>query len=195
MAQGTIKYKKYMNDGRSIPSGADLDDYYNIDSSGFYYIGTGVTNCPYDYSGLIVVGRNGAGYQLLIPPTGVMLARARTGNPAVWSTWKKVIPDVDSTTLTASFSVGNLHASSGIHAYKNGNIVIVTGYIRSTVELSANTQIASVGVTTIYEMFDSPISESGDGTRLKLQRDGKLILEHRMLANAWYSFSFTAFTK
>ena len=73
---------------QSITSG-DLDDYYGAKKAGLYYVGAGVTNSLFDYSGLLVIAQGTFGAQIQWNHKAIAI-RTRTGNPAAWGEWNKI---------------------------------------------------------------------------------------------------------
>lgn len=98
-----------------------------------------------------------------------------------------------STEISATFDVGNLNANSGIKARVLGNILLITGYINSTVAISTNTYIATIGAKPIQEVMESPNGSNGDVTRMVLRTNGRIQIESALQANEWFSFTFIAF--
>lgn len=96
--------------------------------------------------------------------------------------------------ISAAFDVGNLNANCGIFARALGNIVLVTGYLNSTVAISNNTYIATIGVKPIQEVMESPNGSNGSVTRMVLRSNGRIQIESAIPANEWFSFTFIAFT-
>jgi len=66
-----------------LSSGDDLD---NVKTPGFYYIRSGVANCPEDWTWMIVIG--GLGIRQVLFRTNLISTRAYTGSPLAWTTWK-----------------------------------------------------------------------------------------------------------
>ena len=62
------------------------DDLNNVTTPGFYYIRSGVANCPEDWTWMIVIG--GLGIRQVLFRTNLISTRAYTGSPLAWTTWK-----------------------------------------------------------------------------------------------------------
>ena len=97
--------------------------------------------------------------------------------------------------ITVSFLVSNLSSGSAIGGRRSGNTVIISGYLNSSSEIASGTTIAKVTNPSSFAngVFETIASASGDISRLNLRADGNLVTERRLLANNWYSFSFTLF--
>ena len=67
----------------TLGSGSDLND---VKTPGFYYITTGVANCPEDWTWCMVIG--GMGVRQVLFRTNVISCRAYTGSPLTWTVWK-----------------------------------------------------------------------------------------------------------
>ena len=76
-----------------IYTGDDLNNYYGINRSGFYYVSASqgsVSNCPIGWCGLLVImTEDGGGVQLVFAENGLYI-RNRSGIPLAWTAWKKV---------------------------------------------------------------------------------------------------------
>lgn len=95
-----------------------------------------------------------------------------------------------SASVTASFLVGDLNANSDISASILGNILFVTGYLQTTVEIATNTFIAEIGAFPKMQVVDSPNGSGGTTGRLILRQNGRIQTEAVFPTGQWFSFSF-----
>ena len=88
----------------------------------------------------------------------------------------------------------NITVSGGaIFAWKMGKLLLVSGYINPSSNVTANTIIATISQSNLCIVYDSPNSAGGHAARLKLNSNGSIQCESVLNANNWYSFSFMTF--
>lgn len=86
MASGTIN-KPIITNGKILNSG-DLNDLKGAENAGFYYIQTGVSHSPQDWSWLLVMGGTGT-VQVCFSQNKIII-RAYTGSPLAWTSWTTI---------------------------------------------------------------------------------------------------------
>lgn len=186
--QALSKFQAQVLSGSSV----DLDTFYGESYNGFYYITTGVSNAPVDYSGLIVVARGAASYQICIGANGNLYFRRRVGNPPAWNDWAN-LGGQSSGTVTQNASQiasGDFHIDT---VKIRGTLYIVSGYIKVTTAIPNNTRIASVLPWPNTEVFASVVSSNGKTGRFKLTTNGELVCESAIEANSgYYSMTFVS---
>ena len=116
---------------RIIENNADLN---NITDSGIYATGDRtLTNVPtndYTWGYLIVINQTNGVHQYFVKPVvGLIYIREKSGNPARWYSWKKVVSEVDSIKIIAWNSTYVCHSDENFvfiniprGNLKNGNI-------------------------------------------------------------------------
>ena len=96
------------------------------------------------------------------------------------------IPNTVAKTVTFDITLG----AGEIKAKVYNRVLYVSGYMRFSSDLSADTQILHISdVTLAMDVFESAFTTGSATVRFKLTTDGKLINENQYLANQWASIS------
>ena len=102
----------------------------------------------------------------------------------------KVLDDSIPKEVSASFDIP-VGDYSAIFARKVGKVLVVSGYYFAFNDVAQDAQVAHVDSSSIIQSFASPVTDSGNTTRLKLERNGTIVCERAHTAYQWVSFSFT----